>query len=388
MSSILIVGGSGCISSAIVDECLATRIKTTIINRGRKKTHFPYEINFIKADRDDLDKISNQIGSQKFTAVIDFLCYTADELKKSVEFYTKYTNQYIFISSCAVYDFRRTSLGKEDSPKVDNRWDYSINKWESEELLRKLSRRIGFNYTIVRPSVTYGDTRIPYGITPPYGKHGTIIQRILKGKPIIRWNEGTNISNMMRVEDFAKLFIPLIGNPAAYNQEFNICSQETYSYNDVLAALETKLQTPVRTLDISPEEYARQIPYRHGEIIAGRATDCISTPSKVKLLVPNFQERYNLQSGISRTVDAYLDNDWMDGIDYQFEGECDRVVRNWCKQNKIGQKYKYGFIDYLGTATWRDRLTYYKTLYKDTSIIRIINLLQRLYHRIRRLSRI
>jgi len=47
------------------------------------------------------------------------------------------------------------------------------------------------------------DTHIPYGISPQYGYHWTLIARILSGKPIIRWNGGINRCNMMRVEDFA-----------------------------------------------------------------------------------------------------------------------------------------------------------------------------------------
>ncbi len=39
-------------------------------------------------------------------------------------------------------------------------WDYSINKWASEKKLVELATGTDVKYTIIRPCVTYGDTRI------------------------------------------------------------------------------------------------------------------------------------------------------------------------------------------------------------------------------------
>ncbi len=57
-------------------------------------------------------------------------------------------------------------------------------------------------YTIIRPCVTYGDTRILLWHCSIIWLSLTLIARVLNGKPIVRWNEGNNRCNMMRVEDF------------------------------------------------------------------------------------------------------------------------------------------------------------------------------------------
>ena len=132
-----------------------------------------------------------------------------------------------------------------------------------------LATPAGIKYTIVRPAITYGDTRIPYGIAPKYGYHWTLVARILADKPIIMWNGGKNYRNMMRVEDFAIGLVGLIGNSRAYNESFNICGDEAPTYNDVLHAISKYLgDKSVATIDIPDELYAKELPYRAGEILA------------------------------------------------------------------------------------------------------------------------
>lgn len=370
---VLIIGGTGCISSALVNECISTGIAVTTINRGRRKDQNSDKVTLIKADKNDLNRIKSALAEETFDAVIDFLCYTKEDLKTSFNFYSNYADQYFFISSCAVYDLRSVKIGLEDGPKSDERWNYSVNKWDAEELLRKLAKEQNKSYTIVRPSVTYGDTRIPYGITPPYGKHGTLIQRILHGKPIIRWNGGENVCNMMRVEDFSRAFVKLIANKDAYNTEFNICSEKYYSYNQVIQIIERHYDKKATIIDISVDEYAQLLPERKGELIVDRGADRISSLKKFKQLFPDFQEKYDLEKGLNKTLSAYEAQNWMNGISWEFDGECDGIKKKLIKAKRIrSPKLNTQFIDYLSNSSKKDRVLYLMGVYKNTIPVRAI----------------
>ena len=215
--NILIIGGTGVLSTAVTSAALNKGIGVTMINRGNRL--IPEGVEHIKADKDDRCLIENTLKNRYFDAVIDFLCYTDEETKRSVSLYSKHTKQYIYISSCAVYNTELLygKLGDEDSPKELSIWPYSLNKCNSEQLLKSLFANTEVNYTIVRPCVTYDNTRIPYGISPRYGYHWTLCARIKAGKPIIRWNQGVNRCNIMRVEDFAVGLVGLIGNQYSYH---------------------------------------------------------------------------------------------------------------------------------------------------------------------------
>lgn len=371
MSKILLVGGTGVLSSAVVAEARRKGMDITIITRGSRKA--PQGVNNIICDKDDYNKLSSLLESKKYDAVIDFLCYHEEKLVNSFAFYSQYTNQYFFISSCAVYDTRVGGEMNEDSPKVLPMWSYSVEKWASEQKLALLAAKTTCKYTIVRPCVTYGDTRIPYGIYPPYGYHWTLCARILAGKPIITWNKGENRCNMMRVEDFAVGVVGLIGNPKAYNEAFNICGDETPSFKDVLTIVEEYLGTKAVTVDLPVDFYAEQMPNRAGELRGGRSIDAINSNAKIKSVVPEFMQTISIKEGIFRTIDAYKSQNYQFGIDWNFDGETDRIIALWCKKNGVSSRqYKLGFVDYLGNATWQDKYQYMNARYHDEIWMKVV----------------
>lgn len=47
-------------------------------------------------------------------------------------------------------------------------WQYSVDKWNSEQHLYRLTEGSKCKLTVIRPCVTYGYTRIPYSISPQY----------------------------------------------------------------------------------------------------------------------------------------------------------------------------------------------------------------------------
>lgn len=381
--NILIVGGTGVLSSAVANEALKHDIKVTMINRGNRRDLIPDVVELFQTDKKDFKGIKSFLKGRKFDAIMDFLCYSDDEITDSFNFYSYYTTQYFFISSCAVYD---TSLGEicsENSPKVLPIWSYSVNKWACEKHLVRLAKESDTNYTIIRPCVTYGDTRIPYGISPRYGYHWTLVSRILNEKPIIRWNNGTNRCNMMRVEDFAVGAVGLIGNSNAYNEAFNICGDETPSFNEVLNVLSDLLGKKVKIVDVTSDFYAQELPDRAGEILGGRSIDTLNSNDKIKKIVPSFRQTIFLREGIEMTYNAYIKNNYQLGIDWEFEGDTDRIIKKWCSRNGINiEKMNLRFIDYLRTATIADKGKYYIAFHKKRWDIRAMLLIYKIVKKV------
>lgn len=368
---LLIVGGTGVLSSAVTAEALRKGLTVTMINRGKRR--IPDGVELIKADKDDLQTISKALEGRYFDAVMDYLCYTDAQTEKSARFYMKYTKQYFYISSCAVYDTASLNgqMADEDSKKVLPIWKYSVDKWASEQKVEALFKGCDVNYTIIRPCVTYGDTRIPYGISPTYGYHWTLCARILTGKPIITWNQGKNRCNMTRVEDFAVGVVGLIGNPKAYGEAFNVCGDEAPTFREVLDVLSEYLQKDVVSVDVSSDFYAKELPNRAGEILGGRSIDSINSNAKLKAAVPEFKQIYALKDGVFKTLDAYKAQNYQHGIDWTFDAETDRIVEKWCKLNRI-RTTKICFIDYLNNAKKMERIKYLIIRHKENIIVKTV----------------
>lgn len=370
--NILIVGGTGVISYAVVNEALKQGINVTCINRGKSKNQtLSKNVEVITADYRNREIIETKLHGRYFDAIIDVLCYTEKDIEYSVGLFKDHCKQYIFFSSCAVYNKGKGDYEcTEDSELINPLWSYSINKVKCEKKLIALADKYNFNYTIVRPAVTYGNTRIPYGITPPYGYHGTLIQRIKHHKPIILWDGGEAYSTITRVEDFAIGLVGLLGNPKALNQAFHIVGDERHKWKEVIDTLGEIIGENPIYVSLSKEEYAAELPSRQGEILGGRGISQLLDNTKLKNAVPGFRTTIPLKEGLKLTVGYYQSHNYLRGIDYIFDADTDRIIEIYCKQKGIDTKqYKLGFIDYLGNATRKDRFTYWMEYHKKNIIV-------------------
>lgn len=376
---VLIIGGTGVLSGAVSAELLRRGFDVTMINRGNRTV--PSGALLIKSDCRNYDYLRTCLCGKEFDAVMDFLCYSKSELKDSVEFYSVYANQFFFISSTAVTDLRvGSAVYDEASPKVMPFWDYSRSKWEAEQYLVSAFDGLDRHYTIVRPAITYDDTRIPYGLAPHYGYHWTFVERARAGKPVLSWNGGMNRCNMMRVEDFASGVAGLVGNEAAYDDVFNVCGDEAPHFGDVMRCVSEITGVKIPVIDV-PLDFLSSVYRSKGGEILSRGYDSVNSNAKLKRVVPDFRQTITLEDGIARTVEAYVQSEFQRGIDWEYDAKSDLVVRRWCEMGN-GEKSDLnpGFVDYLGNATLRKKLYYFSIYRQDMLPVRLFN---RLKERIR-----
>lgn len=305
---LLIIGGTGVLSTAVVREALNNSIEVTIINRGHKSHLVPKTVRLLKADIHDEKKVLALLNGEKFDTVIDFICFNEEQIAYSLRLFGPYVAQYIFISTTCVYNTENEGMLNEDSAKILSVWDYSVNKWKAEEYLRRQAKEQSIPFTIIRPCITYDNTRIPYGIVPPYGYHWTIIERIFHNKPIITWDGGNAKWNIMRVEDFAVGVIGLIGNLKAIGEAYNISGDDSYTWKEILDTVGRLLNRNIVTFDISSDEYAAKYPEKFGEIKA-RSLNAEIDNRKIKGLIPTFKSKIGLEEGLSMTLEYYKKTD-------------------------------------------------------------------------------
>lgn len=373
---ILIIGGTGILSTAVVDECILRGYSVTIVNRGNRPGVANPKATFIKCDvRDEaqLKEFGESMKSTSFDAVVDFLVYTEAQLRISLNYFSPLATQYVFISSTQVYNTCIRGILTEDSPKPQPLWSYSVNKLACENALIEYCTKHNKIYTIIRPAVNYDGTRIPYGIFPPMGYHWTLVERIKHGKPIITWNKGENRLNLTRVEDFAFATVGLLGNPKANNEAFNVAGDNVYSWMDVLNVLGDLIGKKPVTIDLPVQFYANELPdYQKEELLGGRANDMVCSIEKLRSVLPDFKPKYALKEGVKKTLDYYQEHGYLYGIDYSFDGNTDRIIKKYCKKECINAPEKLTFIDYLSNHRKSDKKAYYLSCYKDKIFLRIL----------------
>ena len=283
--NILLLGGTGTLSTAVLHEALVQNYHVTVMNRGTNNTNLPKGVDVIICDYRNQTDLQDKCSSHTYDVVVDFLSRVPADIERVYPIFKDRCKQYIFISSACVYRRAKEDFPiKETSPKPNRDWSYNTEKYESELKLQELAKDAKSYYTIIRPYITYNEERIPFGIAPSYKFHRTIIERIKAGKPWFVWDDGKAITTVTYTKDFAIGVVGLFLNKKAKNEDFHITGDHSYSQMEVAEMLFQKLGMPTKIISISKEKLLEALPEYRGMLIGDRILDAKFDNSKIKNL--------------------------------------------------------------------------------------------------------
>jgi nucleoside-diphosphate-sugar epimerase len=152
---ILIVGGTGIISTGITRLLIDRGDEVVLYNRGQRPSLFEGDYATITGDRKDFAAFERQMAEAgAFDCVIDMVCYTPEEAESAVRSFKGRTGQYIFCSTVDVYTKPAAAYPiTEDAEKLPStKFMYGYNKARCEELLFAAHERGEMVVTIPRRS--------------------------------------------------------------------------------------------------------------------------------------------------------------------------------------------------------------------------------------------
>jgi nucleoside-diphosphate-sugar epimerase len=262
-----------------------------------------------------------------FDVVSDFIGFTVDAVERDYRLFKGKTKQYMYISSASAY--HKPAAGyiiTEGTTLANPYWEYSRNKIACEEFLMRKYREEGFPVTIIRPSHTYDDRKVPVGVHGDIGSW-QVLRRMLDGKPVIIQGDGTSLWTLTHNTDFAKGFIGLMGNPHALGNAFHITSDEVLTWNQIYQALADALGVPLKAYHVASEFLDAVGPYDYaGGLLGDKANTVLFDNAKLKRAVPGFQATVRFEQGVRRTLDYILAHPECQPADPAFDAWCDRVI--------------------------------------------------------------
>jgi nucleoside-diphosphate-sugar epimerase len=337
---VLFIGGTGTISTAISERVLELGWDLWLLNRGSRslagesgsktgpgKDCKTGSLHHVQGDISDESGAAAKLSGLEFDVVADFIAYTPDQVERDYRLFRGKTAQYVFISSASAYqkplsDYRIS----EATPLANPFWDYSRQKIACEEFLTGVYRDEGFPVTIVRPSHTYDERRVPLGV---HGKNGSwqVLKRIIDGKQVIIHGDGTSLWTMTHARDFARAFTGLIGNIHAIGEAVQITGDETLTWNQIYQTIAAALGKPLKAVHVSSEFLAAAGDFDFlGGLTGDKANSVVFDNTKLKRLVPGYVSNIRFDQGIRETVAYILSHPEYQTEDPEFDGWCNRVI--------------------------------------------------------------
>jgi nucleoside-diphosphate-sugar epimerase len=322
---VLFIGGTGIISSACTRMAVERGMELFLLNRGNHPD-IPTGATNLIADIRDREATARTLAGHRFDAVVSWIAYTPEDIERDLQLFRDNTRQYIFISSASAYQkpvsyYRIT----EDTPLANPYWDYSRNKIACEERLMRAYREEGFPCTIVRPSLTYGDTLVPLVVNSwqlPY----TAVARMRQGKPVIVPGDGTSLWTITHNSDFAKGLVGLLGHQQAIGHAFHITSDEVLTWDQLYTAVAAAAGVEAKIVHIASDFIVACLPDMTGSLIGDKSVSAVFDNSKIKRFVPGFCATTPFARGIRQTL-AWFDADpARQQIDVEANQQWDRLI--------------------------------------------------------------
>jgi len=324
---VLFIGGTGTISYSCSKLAIEKGFEVSLLNRGKSTLREPLVgAELIYADIREPDTVRQALGDRRFDVVIEFLAFNPDHIEVDLQLFRGRTNQYIFISSASAYQTPPEKLPvTEDTPLENPVWQYSRDKAACETRLMHAFKEEGFPVTIVRPSHTYDE-----GYIPVTGRW-TFVDRMLQGKPVIVYGDGTSIWTMTHSSDFAKGFVGLFGKSEAIGQAYHITSDEWQTWNQIVGKLAEAVGVEPKIVHV-PSDLIAQFDPEWGEGLLGdKAHSFILDNCKIKALVPEFVCTVPFREGIARSVEFYRQHPELRVIDAKFNDTVDAILDSYAK---------------------------------------------------------
>lgn len=352
---VLITGGTGTISSAIVKKSLQYGMEVYAITRGNHNFRNIEGVTYIIADLWNKDDVKNALPNLKFDVVVECLVYNVEQLKRSLLNFGLLCNQYIFISTSGVYKRNSGNVRICEADEKDvNGWEYARNKLACEQYLEQHYAEYGFTYTIIRPVVTYGDYRIPFPVVTRQPSW-TFFQRMLDNKPILTCD---NVKfSVIHSDDFSEAVIGLFHNSLAKNEDFHIAdiNGEIY-WDDVVAEAAKILKVSPLVIHVPVEAYKLFFGDIYDELKWSKSKSRLVDDSKIKKAVPTFQQRIFLDEGMKSIIQAMHQEivEQRQSLNNNWNLKCDTLIYYaYCKKLISAQELQY-LQHYYSTLSVKD----------------------------------
>jgi nucleoside-diphosphate-sugar epimerase len=301
---VLFIGGSGIISSACCRLAIQRGLELDVLNRGATQLRpLPAEVKILRGDIRDQASVRQALGDHEFDVVVNWIAFTPEHIETDLKLFRGRVGQYVFISSASAYQTPPSRVPVTESTPLNNPyWQYSRDKIACEDRLVRAYREEGFPATIIRPSHTYDRT-----LVPSYAGW-TLVQRMRQGKEVVVQGDGTSLWTVTHSDDFAKGFVPLLGNTRTLGEPFHITSDDVLTWNQITMILAAAAGAEAKIVHVPSDAIAAADPIWGPALLGDSAHSMIFDNSKLRSVVPDYVATITLEQAAPEII-AWHDQD-------------------------------------------------------------------------------
>ena len=308
---ILVIGGTGLISTAAVNAMLRRGHEVITLNRGQSASRIEGEVHRLIGDRHDVDWLTKAVRSVKPHAVLDAICFTPEEMRRTLDALPNRDTHVLFVSTVCVYGPLSRIPADEDEPHTPVS-EYGKNKSACESLLLDHGDRTGQPVTILRPSHCYGPGQPLLSL---WGYDRKLVHRLRKGKPIVVQGDGEALWQPGFVDDLAEAICEALGNSVVFGKSLNLVGHEIMTWRQFFERMAAAIGCEAELVCCPSEIIHRLEPGVSGMLMEIFRYHGAFDDSRLRTLLPGYASKTSWEEGVRRTVEWIDESETIDCSD-------------------------------------------------------------------------
>ena len=316
--NILILGGTGAMGMHLVDILSDDPRNEISVTTRRNRDPQRQNVSYITGDAKDGVFLDAALSRKKWDAVVDFMVYGTEEFSRRADLLLSSCGQYVFLSSARVYADSKKPI-TEDSPRLldvckDDAYlatdEYALAKARQEDILLGSGKR---NWTIVRPYITYGESRLQLGVLE---KETWLCVALRCGALVFSEDIARHTTTLTYGRDVARGIAALIGNGNALGEKFHIAGSRPITWQKVFEIYSRTL----KNRGVAFEEFMKERTYRLDggigkyQVLYDRYYDRVFDSAKIARFM-DIDSFVPPEEGLVRCLESFLDNPVFDHTD-------------------------------------------------------------------------
>ena len=238
--NVLIIGGTGFLSGAVVTEALDQGHTVSVVTRGSANRPAPPEgVESLTADRSDANALRTVLAGRDWDVVIDCVLFRPDDARAAADILDGHTGRSVFISTDFVYGGEpRTYPLKEDTPRHSLN-SYGAQKAACEDVFLERHAQTGFPAVTLRPPHILG-AGSQLGTGSREGRDPWLLWRLRNKRPIFLLDDGVLLIQPVHKKDIAQACFAVAGADNTLGKAYNIAGPDTVStrrYYEIIGEL-------------------------------------------------------------------------------------------------------------------------------------------------------
>ncbi len=298
---VLVIGGTGNISSGIVAALLERNHQVVLFNRGQRPAP-PPDVQVIYGDRRAREDFESKLRVEKFDAVIDMISFDADEAASSLRAFRGRVDHFVHCSTVMTYGPPFSGINLDETAPLNGSSTYALGKIAADVLLLQAYEEDGFPVTIFKPSYTYGTG----GLGRHVGGDGSWINRLRKGKPILSAGDGLNYFQFLSSWDAGVGFAEVLGRSKCLGEIYNLVHPTPRTWDEWHCRVAEALGVTAKIVHVAQETLIAISPERFGELSENFGHTQVFSGAKLSRDVPEFRPRTPLIESLAESI-AWMD---------------------------------------------------------------------------------